>query len=95
MNQRGAIIVGTAVLPLVAVIVCFFCRGGFEKMTDAPRVFAGLLSAIALLSMAWKPKVGTRPRAVSSFLLHHKYLETKYLRGAGACPSRRSARPSA
>jgi len=55
--------VETAVLPLVAVIVCFVAaRGGFERMTDGPRAFAGLLSALALLSMAWKPKVGTRPR---------------------------------
>lgn len=89
MNERRAIIVGTAVLPLVAVIVCFVAaRGSFERMTDAPRAFAGLLSGLALLSMAWKPKVGTRPRmvlisltillAVSSFLLHRNYLETKY-----------------
>jgi thiol-disulfide isomerase/thioredoxin len=89
MNQRRAIIVGTAVLPLVAVTVCFVAaRGSFERITDAPKAFAGLLCALALLSIAWKPKVGTRPRmvlisltillAVSSFLLHRNYLETKY-----------------
>lgn len=89
MNERRAIVGGTAVFPLIAAVLCYFAaRGSFEKITDAPKVFAGLLSALALLSTAWRPRVGLRPRlvlilltvllAVSSLLLHRNYLETKY-----------------
>jgi hypothetical protein len=39
MNERGAIIVGTAVLPLVAVVVCFI---GSHKNLETHAIYEGL-----------------------------------------------------
>lgn len=89
MNERKAIVWATSVFPFVAAAVCCFAAWGkFERIADAPRVIAGSLSLLALLSMAWKPKVGLRLRltlvslalllSAGIVFLHRNYLEAEY-----------------